>query len=114
MSSCNHKNVVDYYACFVVDRNLWLVMSIMDAGSLLDVLKYFNMTKPGIYKKHTFGPFSETQIATLLKEVASGLHYLHSIGHIHRDIKSGNILLSMAGDVKIADFGVSAKLNITL
>ncbi len=46
----------------------------------------------------------------ITQEIAEALNYAHSQGVIHRDVKPANILITLDGHPKIADFGI-AKLN---
>jgi serine/threonine protein kinase len=39
---------------------------------------------------------------TFTMQCVQALHYVHSMGRLHRDIKSNNILLSAKGQVKIS------------
>ncbi|KAL6010962.1 hypothetical protein ACLOJK_001405 [Asimina triloba] len=92
-----HPNLLRAHCSFTADRSLWVVMPYMGCGSCLHIMK----------SAHPEG-FEELVIATLLREVLKALVYLHSHGHIHRDVKAGNILVNYDGAVKLADFGVSA------
>jgi len=84
---------------------LWIVMQIVDAGACTDILTMLK-TQTGVN-----GIRDEAIIATILRETMHGLRYLHSHGQIHRDIKAGNILLNMDGEVLLTDFGVSAQMK---
>uniref|UniRef100_A0A2P2LGD5 Uncharacterized protein MANES_02G003400 n=1 Tax=Rhizophora mucronata TaxID=61149 RepID=A0A2P2LGD5_RHIMU len=97
MSLIDHPNVISAHCSFVVDRNLWVIMPFMAEGSCLHLMKI----------AYADG-FEEAAIASILKETLKALEYLHRQGHIHRDVKAGNILLDSDGVVKLADFGVTA------
>ncbi|XP_039011385.1 serine/threonine-protein kinase BLUS1-like isoform X2 [Hibiscus syriacus] len=97
MSLIDHPNVIRAYCSFVVDSNLWVVMPFMSEGSCLHLMK---IAYPD--------GFEEPAIGSILKETLKALDYLHRQGHIHRDVKAGNILLDNNGTIKLADFGVSA------
>lgn len=60
------------------------------------------------------GKMSEQDIWKLIKDVSSGLAYLHSKDIVHRDIKPDNILMNEHGDYVISDFGLSQKMRSTL
>ncbi|KAK3219215.1 hypothetical protein Dsin_013185 [Dipteronia sinensis] len=95
----DHPNVLKSHCSFVSDHNLWVVMPYMSGGSCLHILK----------AAYPDG-FEELVIATVLREVLKALEYLHHHGHIHRDVKAGNILIDSRGAIKLGDFGVSACL----
>jgi len=70
----------------------------MNAGSLNHIIAY----------KFPFGIKDICIISTILRECIKGLKCLHENSLFHRDIKSGNILLSLDGSVCLGDFGVAA------
>ncbi|XP_077646540.1 serine/threonine-protein kinase PAK 3-like [Lonchura striata] len=97
MRDSRNPNIVSYLDSYLVDAELWLVMEFMDGGTLFDVLR-------AVY-------LEEGQIGAVCRECLQGLHFLHSRQVIHRDIKSGNVLMGMDGSVKLADFGLCAQLS---
>ena len=52
------------------------------------------------------------EIEKILKEILSGLIYIHDYGFIHRDIKPENIFFDARNTIKIADFGLSQLENL--
>ena len=47
----------------------------------------------------------------MIKEILSGLQFLHDQGILHRDLKPKNILVDIEGHMKLADFGIRSVLN---
>ncbi|XP_044599601.1 mitogen-activated protein kinase kinase kinase kinase 5 isoform X3 [Cotesia glomerata] len=101
MKDCRHPNIIAYYGSYLRRDKLWICMEYCGGGSLQDIY-------------HITGPLSEIQIAYMCRETLLGLAYLHGMGKMHRDIKGANILLTESGDVKLADFGVSAQITATI
>lgn len=102
MKQCRSAYIISYYGSYFKDSELWIVMEYCGGGSVSDLMKILDKT------------LTEEQIAVVVRDSIKGLAYLHSIRKIHRDIKAGNILLSMKGESKLADFGVSGQLSDTL
>ena len=64
--------------------------------------------------KRKVGYCTETEAWKILRQVASGLAYLHEQGIVHQDIKPDNILLDANNNYVITDFGISLKVQSTL
>jgi eukaryotic-like serine/threonine-protein kinase len=56
-------------------------------------------------------PLGIATVIQLMSDAARGLHHLHSLGVVHRDVKASNLLLTDAQRVKVADFGLATRLG---
>lgn len=99
MKRVRHRNIVSMYELYETPKCLWIILELVDSGDLLTHLA-------------TIDEHSEKLAARFIKQVFHGLHYLHSLGIVHRDIKLDNILLNHEGMIKIADFGLSALVRL--
>jgi len=81
-------------------RELRVVMELCDRGSVSDILRNLQ-------------GLNEAEIRTIVGEVLLGLKFLHDGKKIHRDVKSGNILVTHDYQSKLADFGISCQLQNT-
>ncbi|KAG6634450.1 hypothetical protein CIPAW_12G120000 [Carya illinoinensis] len=101
LSQCRSLYITEYYGSYLHQTKLWIIMEYMAGGSVADLLQ-------------SGPPLDEMSIACILRDLLHAIEYLHNEGKIHRDIKAANILLTENGDVKVADFGVSAQLTRTI
>ncbi len=98
----NHTNLLhaNYLGVGKDDNKPYLVMPFCPDGSVSKLAG--NMTEQDMWR--------------FIRDVASGLDYLHSQRPpiIHQDIKPDNILMLKSGDFVISDFGISKQLKNTL
>eukprot|EP01127_Copromyxa_protea_P023015 TRINITY_DN8506_c0_g1_i1.p1 TRINITY_DN8506_c0_g1~~TRINITY_DN8506_c0_g1_i1.p1 ORF type:complete len:333 (+),score=53.07 TRINITY_DN8506_c0_g1_i1:40-1038(+) len=97
-SHLRHPNILRLFGYFYDDDRVYLILEFAAKGEL-----YKELTKET--------RFSEQKAADYIYDVTQALIYLHKKNVIHRDIKPENLLLSLNGQVKIADFGWSVHVS---
>ena len=105
LMQCSSPFVTKYLGCWLDpgSTRLAIAMEYMAGGSVADLIS------------DAFGgPLPESACAVVCRDLLYALDYLHGEGKIHRDVKCANVLLTAAGEIRLADFGVAGTLTQTL
>ncbi|KAE9152006.1 hypothetical protein PF002_g5402 [Phytophthora fragariae] len=97
VSKLRHPNIVLFLGAAINPPRYCLVFEFMENGTLTDLIRARR------------GPIDFFRLAA---EMAMGMNYLHLCSIMHRDLKSGNVLIDSHGTAKISDFGLSCVLEI--
>ncbi|MGE5640311.1 MAG: serine/threonine-protein kinase [Clostridia bacterium] len=90
----NHPHIVEIYDAVAEPDHSYLVMEYV-AGTTLEAHSSVDTLLP------------LNKVVEIVFKCIRALEYAYEHGVIHRDIKPGNLMLSQAGETKVADFGAS-------
>lgn len=90
--------VVRMLAAFQTNANLFFTLELLGGGDLYTLVT-------------TKGPIAPRDAAFFVAEIVLALDYLHGHGIIHRDVKLDNLVMDLAGHVKLVDFGLCKALE---
>ncbi|MDQ3806047.1 MAG: serine/threonine protein kinase, partial [Acidobacteriota bacterium] len=93
-ASLQHPNIATLYDFCEVCGQPCIIMEYVDGETIAD-------------RVAAHGPPSLAETAYVFEKVVEAIEYIHRHGIIHRDIKSNNIKISSAGQVKLLDFGIA-------
>jgi len=97
IAELDHPNIVNIYDLGVGDNHAHIAMEYVAGGDLrLRIQK-------GITAKHA---------VRYLREIASALARIHSVGILHRDLKPGNIMFRRDGSLALIDFGLAKRMRL--
>ncbi len=94
----SHANVVQVFDFGRIGASLFIAMEFVDGLDLAAMLRKFK-------DEHRQVPLPAAFHIAI--EIIRALDFAHSHNVVHRDVSPSNILISRAGEVKIADFGIA-------
>ena len=98
MASLHHPNIVQIYDFALAEDQYCIVMEFIKGPTLKADLEQ---------RRAESRPFSLTDIAALINDLAAAIDYAHSHGVIHHDLKPDNIMFTPERRVMLADFGIA-------
>ena len=94
----NHANIVQAYDVGESGGYHYFVMEFIDGKTVYDLVDDGR-------------PVEEGEALRILIQCAHALHHAHLQGLIHRDVKPKNLMITKAGDVKLADMGLAREMS---
>lgn len=94
----SHPNVITLYDVVRQDGEPFVVMELLSSLSLAELVR-------------DQGPLSTAQAAAIGDAVAAALEAAHRAGVTHRDVKPGNVLVGVDGQIKLTDFGIARSVS---
>ncbi|MFC4853436.1 serine/threonine-protein kinase [Actinophytocola glycyrrhizae] len=98
IAALSHPNVITLHDVAREDGEPFVVTEYLLAHSLATLI-------------NVLGPLPEQKAAAITDAVAAGLAAAHQAGITHRDIKPGNVLIGVDGQVKLTDFGIARNVS---
>ena len=93
LASLSHANIAGIHGLEEVAGLRYLILEFVDGETLADRLGR--------------GPLPLDEALEVGRHIAMALEAAHEAGIVHRDLKPGNIMINVAGDVKVLDFGLA-------
>jgi len=99
IAEIDHPHIVRIYDLGVADDHAHIAMEYLDAGDLRQRINERILASVAV---------------KYLREIASALAKIHSVGILHRDLKPGNIMLRRDNSIALIDFGLAKRLRLQM
>ncbi|KAF1743826.1 hypothetical protein MXB_3144 [Myxobolus squamalis] len=98
MKILNHPNIARLLEYAESDNEIIIITEYISGGELYHYLVSRGRIKENIAREK-------------YRQIISAVHYCHSLGVVHRDLKAENIMIDFFNNLKIIDFGFSNKFD---